>query len=90
MIPIVIRNEQDILMFSSNQDPFLVPVFLISNVTGSGLNRFKRFIKMIPLESYQNDPLNEEAEFIIQSKFLLEDNKIVVCGWVYSSQVSKG
>ena len=45
---------------------------------------------MIPLESNQNDPLNEEAEFIIQNKFLIEDNKIVVCGWVYSSEITKG
>jgi GTPase len=68
----------------------MVPIFLISNVTGQGLSRFKRFIKMIPLESNQNDPLNEEAEFIIQNKYMLEEGRIVVCGWVYSSEISKG
>lgn len=45
---------------------------------------------MIPLENNQNDPLNEEAEFIIQNKYLLEEDKIVVCGWVYSSEIAKG
>lgn len=45
---------------------------------------------MIPLENNKNDPLNEEAEFIIQNKYLLEENRIVVCGWVYSSEITKG
>ncbi len=45
---------------------------------------------MIPLENNLNDPLNEEAEFIIQNKFMIEDNRIVVCGWVYSSEITKG
>lgn len=61
----MIRSEQDVLMFSSNKEQFLVPVFPISNVSGNGIPRLKRFLKMLPLESNQSDPLNDEAEFII-------------------------
>lgn len=46
--PLVTRSQEDIVMFSRIMKESIVPIFLVSNKTGSGLNLFINFLNILP------------------------------------------
>lgn len=57
--PLVVQNKDDIVTFSRNINEGILPVFLISNKKGSGLNLFINFLNLLPTDANE-DPLNLE------------------------------
>lgn len=55
--PLVTRSQEDIVMFSRIMKESIVPIFLVSNKTGSGLDLFINFLNILPdiKTSSQND-----------------------------------
>lgn len=48
-VPLVVRNEDDVLTAGSNQlSENIVPIFCISSVTGEGLELLTRFLHVLP------------------------------------------
>ena len=63
--PLVVKNKEDIVMFSSNMNEGIIPIFLISNKTGEGLDYINNFFSILPnkendmLNNKNNDDINE-------------------------------
>lgn len=57
--PLVVQNKDDIVTFSRNINEGILPVFLISNKKGFGLNLFINFLNLLPTDANE-DPLNFE------------------------------
>jgi GTPase len=46
--PLVVKNKDDIVMFSSNMNEGIMPIFLLSNKTGEGLDYLNNFFSILP------------------------------------------
>jgi GTPase len=60
--PLVVHNKDDIVTFSRNINEGILPVFLISNKKGSGLDLFINFLNLIPVD-IKEDLFNLENNF---------------------------
>ena len=62
-VPIVIKNNDDVVLFSRNiQEKNIIPTFLISNTKWDGLNLFKSFLSMLPVNKSENELREIESE----------------------------
>ncbi len=54
--PLVVKNKDDIVMFSSNMNEGIIPIFLLSNKTGEGLDYLNNFFSILP--NKEEDKIN--------------------------------
>ena len=47
-VPLVTKTQEDIVMFSRIMNENIIPIFMISNKTGKGLNMFINFLNVLP------------------------------------------
>lgn len=96
-LPLLVSSEKDIALFSRNLDEPIHPIFIISCVTGVGLDYFTKFLSLVPsmtrkstLEHSLNMINNNSALFDIQEHFLNQEKKVVVAGFVARGKICIG
>lgn len=53
--PLLVQSKEDVVMFAKNMDEAIIPVFLVSNKTGIGLDYLNNFLSILPLLPKQTD-----------------------------------
>lgn len=46
--PLLTKSQEDIVMFSRTMEESIIPIFLVSNKSGSGLDFFINYLNMLP------------------------------------------
>lgn len=92
-VPLIMKNNDDIVLFSRNiQEKNLMLTFFVSNLQWGGLNLFKNFLSMLPVNNKLEDELKaiemEEMEFDIHETNQLE-NRLIVVGIVSKGKIKR-
>ena len=67
-----------------------VPLFSISNVTGSGVENMKKFIHSLPELNKYSDRYDESPNFIIDRKYIVSGIGLVISGVLKYGTIKKG
>ncbi|KAJ1503003.1 Short integuments 2, mitochondrial [Coelomomyces lativittatus] len=90
-LPMFIRNMEDVVkvasLFVSDR---ICPIFLVSNVTGEGLNYLRQFINLLPLMSQQKYDALKPTECLLSENFSIPGVGTVVSVTVMSGTVHLG
>lgn len=92
-VPLIMKNNDDIVLFSRNiQEKNLMVTLFVSNLQWEGLNLFKNFLSMLPVNNKLEDELKaiemEEMEFDIHETNHF-DNKLIVVGIVSKGKIKR-
>ncbi len=90
-IPFPVKSENDCAIAARNMPHGrVVPIFLISNVTGEGLDLLKRFLNLLPPRLNWSDKGKEKFLTYVDDKFNVSGVGVVVSGLVESGSLSIG
>jgi elongation factor 1-alpha len=67
-----------------------VPLFSISNVSGSGVDNMKKFIHSLPELNDYNDRYDKSTNFIIDRKYIVSGIGLVISGVLKYGTIKKG
>jgi len=84
---LVVRTPEDAVYLAKSIKEPIVPIFLISNVTGHNIKLLKEFLNVLPVSNNYKDSTTD-TEFVVLNKFLV-NNKIILTGSVYQGTVHK-
>jgi GTPase len=81
--PLVVKNKDDIVTFSQSINEGILPIFLISNKTGTGLDLFINFLNLLPASSDVEDSSSaaQDVQFDMLETINVE-NKLILAGIV--------
>ncbi|KAG1445396.1 hypothetical protein G6F46_010035 [Rhizopus delemar] len=91
-VPVVVRNENDLIHCTSQfsrRGPEL-PIFMVSNVTGSNIDLLLKFIHHLPqpIKMGFDELLEESIEFHIEDVYSLPDVGVVVGGVLVQGRIN--
>ena len=90
-IPFLVKEEKDCALAARNMPHGRVtPVFLVSNVTGEGLDLLKRFLNMIPPRINWSERLGGKFLSYVDEKFNVSGVGLVLSGLIESGSISVG
>lgn len=101
-MPLLVTSQEDSLLFARNLNEDIHPIFLISNVTGYGLDLLINFLSSLRVDKYITNlsinnkfSLNNSSEIIsqfdIHENFIKEkEGKLIIGGVVSKGQISIG
>lgn len=90
-IPFIIRNKNDAAIAARHMPHGRVaPIFLISNVTGQGLQELKAFLNMLPPKIDWNEKAKGKFLCYIDEKFDVTGVGLVVAGLVEEGSIKIG
>lgn len=93
-VPLVVKNEDDVITAGSNQlADNVVPIFLVSSVTGNGLDLLTRFLYVLPpgISYKEKERLEQErCEFQIDECFRVPEVGPVVGGLLTKGIIIEG
>ena len=93
-IPILVKDETGLKRVTQyyNDGDYVtpIPIFQVSSVHGNGIDTLKKYID--DLQCYQNYDFlkNQDANFVIESTFMIKGIGLVVSGIVRSGIIKKG
>jgi len=88
-IPIIIRNEDDIIVSAKNLiSKRIAPIFLISNVTGENLDLLRKFLNLLPANKQWEEFNDKPIEFHIDETYSVTGVGTVVAGTLMSGTVN--
>ncbi len=88
--PKVVRNHSDVSWAASFiSSGRVVPIFLVSNVTGEGLGLVNSFLNILPPRKRWRDKLNQSLLMYIDDKFNVKGVGTVVAGFIQGGIVSE-
>ena len=89
-IPVKIENNEDIIISAKQiHTESIVPIFQISNVTGFGLEKIKKFFNLLPKKNSEN--LNiKDVEYHIDSTWTVTGIGTVVGGYLTNGKIKTG
>jgi GTPase len=88
-VPVFIRNREDSINIASQfVSQRITPVFLLSNVTGDGLDTFRTFLNILPHHGRYNS--DAPFEFHVNDTFSVPFTGTVVSGVVKAGVVHEG
>jgi elongation factor 1-alpha len=96
--PLIAKNSDDIVTFSRNASEGILPIFLVSNKVGTGLDLFINFLNLLPerkkdgfeILNFKPDKLEvDEHQFDILETAVI-DKKIIVAGILSKGMIYKG
>ncbi|KAI8637306.1 P-loop containing nucleoside triphosphate hydrolase protein [Parasitella parasitica] len=92
-VPVVVQNDNDVITcasrFAGRRGPEL-PIFMVSNVTGSNMNLLTKFFNCLPKPTRldYDELLEEPAEFQIEDVYILPDVGTVVGGVLCQGRIN--
>ena len=87
-IPYSIKNNDDIINASKNmKSNNIVPIFQISNVSGTGISHLEQFINLLPSRVIYNKDDTNLVEFTIDDTFQVSGCGTIVCGLLLSGKI---
>jgi elongation factor 1-alpha len=90
-IPFLVKAENDCALAARNMPHGRVtPIFLVSNVTGEGLDLLKRFLNMIPPRINWSERLGGKFLSYVDEKFNVSGVGLVLSGLIESGSISVG
>ena len=88
-IPIIIRNEDDIIVSAKNLvSGRIAPIFLVSNVSGENLDLLRKFLNILPANRKWEDLVDQHSEFHIDETYSVTGVGTVVAGTVVSGTIT--
>ncbi|KAI9475853.1 MAG: P-loop containing nucleoside triphosphate hydrolase protein [Benjaminiella poitrasii] len=93
-VPVVVQTEEDAITcasyFSRRDGPPELPIFMVSNVTGSNMNLLLKFFNYLPKPKRLNydELLEEPIEFQIEEVYSIPDVGIVVGGVLCQGRIN--
>jgi GTPase len=88
-IPIVVRNEDDVIVSAKNiVSKRITPIFLVSNVSGKDIDLLKMFLNLLPANKKWEEYIDEPVEFHIDETFSVTGVGTVVAGTMIKGTVS--
>ena len=88
--PCLVKEMEHAVLFSritSSED--VLPIFLISSVTGKNLDLLKSFLNLLTSTSELKDNEELSTEFSISDKYIV-DGKLILAGTVIKGSVKRG
>lgn len=92
--PLLVKSKEDVVSFANNMNEAIIPLFLVSNTTGIGLDYISNFLSVLPLikdidisdEDIYSKSTNLEFHFleIIKNS---TDNKIIIEGIITEGEL---
>lgn len=82
--PLVVKDKDDIVTFSQSINEGILPIFLVSNKTGSGLDLFINFLNLLPATFDVDDSSQvsaQDVQFDMLETINVE-NKLILAGIV--------
>lgn len=91
-MPIIVKNNKDLLLLSRNIDEAIMPVFVISAKTGDGLENLTTFLNEIPTQIHNYCPPKEAQSLVfdIYEHFNTVKKTVVVAGFISKGMISLG
>jgi GTP-binding protein 1 len=90
-IPIVIRNEDDVIVCAKRfVSERIAPIFCVSNVTGECLDLLRKFLNLLPVRSDWERLSHERTEFHIDATWSVPGVGTVVSGTCMAGTMSAG
>lgn len=90
-IPMIIKDINDVVVASSNmQSGRLVPIFLVSSVTGVGIDLLRMFLNLLPPRLRWDDKAKGLFKLYIDDKFNVSGVGTIVSGLIHSGRISPG
>jgi GTPase len=89
-MPILIKPEDDIDNLATMMESKISPIFCISNVTGEGVDKLRRFISFLPTRTITAGVFGkpeDQVEFLIDGIFMVTGVGLVVAGTVKSGTI---
>lgn len=72
-IPIVVRNEDDVVVCARNfVSDRICPIFCVSNVTGDNLDHLRKFLNLLPRRTDWDKTFDKPAEFHIDATWSVQ------------------
>ncbi len=88
-IPIIIRNEDDIIVSAKNLlSGRIAPIFLVSNVTGENLALLRKFLNILPANKKWEEFIDKHSEFHIDETYSVTGVGTIVAGTLLSGSVT--
>ncbi len=82
-IPVIIRNLDDVVVSVRYiQSARIVPIFLISNVTGKGIELLKHFLNLLPKRTNWKDKVNQRFLMYVDEIFNVKGIGTIVSGTI--------
>ena len=88
-VPIIIKSKQDIIKTIQNIADKICPIFLVSNVSGDGLDLLKSFFNLLPIPAKKYKKASP-FEFAINENYCVSGVGTVVSGIVCNGIVHNG
>ena len=90
-LPYVVRNEDDLMTCAKSMEGGrVVPIFLVSNVTGERIDLVRRFLNLMPARKGWGAKRRSPFEFHIDETFHVTGVGVVVAGTVFTGAVEVG
>ncbi|RLF00966.1 MAG: hypothetical protein DRJ63_00980 [Thermoprotei archaeon] len=87
-IPLLIENEDDIVLAARLVPKArVVPIFIVSNVTGEGLDRLNKFLNLLPPRMRWKEKRKREFLMYVEHVFNVRGVGLVVSGLVLEGEV---
>ncbi|KAI9137951.1 P-loop containing nucleoside triphosphate hydrolase protein [Paraphysoderma sedebokerense] len=90
-IPVIVKDEDDLSVVISNfGSTNVIPIFLISSVTGENLPLFQKFLNLLhkPVARNYEDLVESDVEFQIEDFYTVPDVGLVVGGLLLSGRIN--
>lgn len=88
-LPYHIKNEDDVITCAKNiSSDRIVPIFLISSVTGDKLDLVRQFLNLLPARKDWESKIDKPTEFVIDATFYVSGIGTVVSGTVQQGAIA--
>lgn len=90
-VPFIVKDRNDVILAAKHMPHGKVaPTFLVSNVTGEGLDLLKEFLNLLPRRMDWREKANEPFLLYVDEKFNVPGIGLVVSGLIESGTVRVG
>jgi len=89
MLPFIVKDSDDIISCTKNLgSQRIAPIFLLSCVSGEGLDNFKKFLNLLPQRFDWESKISSTSEVFIDETFFVTGIGTVVSGTVRQGSIS--
>eukprot|EP00042_Codosiga_hollandica_P045587 m.465836 g.465836 ORF g.465836 m.465836 type:complete len:650 (+) comp57053_c0_seq2:254-2203(+) len=90
-VPSIVGCLDDVMLLAPQaQDSSVVPIFMLSSVSGKNLNLLKAFLNLLPPKSNSDQLATQPIDFVIEETFDVAGTGVVVGGMLKQGSVQVG